>query len=85
MLYKRQCDRQRRRISKSVVKTPSCIASVCERLCPFREPTCEEHSLLLNSGMPSKNSGTFDSSFSNRHFHKQHFICLYYTPILQPF
>jgi hypothetical protein len=48
---------------------------LCVNGCVISEKTTdEEHSLLLNSGMPSKNSGTFDNSFSNRDFHRLHFI-----------
>ena len=60
MLYKRQSGRHRRKISKSVAKT--------QRLCYFRETKSEEYSLFLSSRIPSKNSGTFDNSFSNRDF-----------------
>jgi hypothetical protein len=70
---KRQSGRHRRKISKSVSKTRSCFVSMCERLCYFRETKQnkakgEEYSLFLSSGIPSKHSGTFDSSFSNRDF-----------------
>ena len=67
-------------------KHKSCIVStsICERLCHYREMTGEEHSLLLSTGIPSKSSGTFEKSFSDRDFHRQNIIRLYYTSILQP-
>jgi hypothetical protein len=52
---------------------------LCVKGCVISEKTTvEEHSLLLSGGMPSKSSGTFDNSFSfsNRDFHRQHFILL---------